>query len=95
MSDRESVRDAGTCLGGFLGMFLGAMLGFAICMKFVVDRANRNDGSVHSNQALLPFLGIMAAGCAGAVAGAVLTRLILVGYTRVFSSPGEKGRGER
>jgi hypothetical protein len=90
MSDRESVRDAGTCLGGFLGMFLGAMLGFAVCMKFVVDKVNRNDGTVHANQALLPFLGVMAAGCIGAVAGAVLVRLGFAAYTRVFSSPGEK-----
>ena len=65
MSDRKSVRDSGTCLGGFLGMFLGAMLGFAACMKFVVGKVNRNDGTVHPNQALLPFLGVMAAGCIG------------------------------
>jgi hypothetical protein len=90
MSNRESVRDAGTCLGGFLGMFLGAMIGFAICMKFVVDKVARNDGTVHSNQALLPFLGVMAAGCIGAVAGALLIRLVLAASTRVFSWPDEK-----
>jgi hypothetical protein len=49
--------DAGTCLGGVLGMFLGAMLGLAVCMKFVVDRAVRNDGAVHANQALLHRFG--------------------------------------
>ena len=90
MSDRESVRDAGTCLGGFLGMFLGAMVGFAICMKFMVDKVARNDGTVDPNQALLPFLGVMAAGCIGAVAGALLIRLAFAAYTRVFSSPSEK-----
>ena len=90
MSDRESVRDAGTCLGGFLGMFLGAMLGFAICMKFVVDRVAREDGTVHSNQALLPFLGVMAGACLGAVAGALLIRLAFAVFTMMFSPPGEK-----
>ena len=44
MSNRGSVRDAATCLGGVLGMFLGAMLGFAVCMQSVVDRVARNDG---------------------------------------------------
>ena len=95
MSDKESVRDAATCLGGFLGMFLGAALGFAICMKFIVDRVARNDGTVHPNQAFLPFVGILAAGCIGAVAGAVLIRLMFGAYTMLFSSPGEKRRGER
>jgi hypothetical protein len=95
MSDKGTVRDACTCLGGFLGMFLGAMLGFAICMKFVVDKVVRNDGTVHTNQALLPFLGVMAAGCIGAVAGALLIRFVFAAYTMVFSSPGEKRRGER
>ena len=65
------MRDAGTCLGGFLGMFLGAMLGFAICMKFAFEKVARNDGTVQPNQAVLPFLGVMAAACVGAVAGAV------------------------
>jgi hypothetical protein len=77
MSNSETVRDAGTCLGGFLGMFLGAMLGFAFCMKYVVDRVDRNDDTVHSSQALLPFLGIMASACIGALAGAVLFRLVI------------------
>jgi hypothetical protein len=94
MNNSESLRDAGTCLGGFLGMFLGAMLGFAICMQFLVDRINHNDGTVYPNQALLPFLGVMAAGCLGAVVGAVLTRLVIVNYARLFSSPAEKRRGE-
>ncbi len=92
MSDRESVRDATTCLGGFLGMFLGAMLGFAVCMKAVVDRAARNDGTVHPNQALLPFLGVMAAACVGAAAGALLIRLAFAVYTMVSPPPGEKKR---
>ena len=91
MSNKESVRDAGTCLGGFLGMFLGAMLGFAICMKFVFDKVARNDGTVQSDQALLPFLGVMAAACIGAVVGALLIRLVFAVYAMVSSSPGEKG----
>ena len=72
-------------------MFLGAMLGFAICMKFVFEKVARNDGTVHSNQALLPFLGVMASACVGAVAGALLIRLVFAVYAKVFSSPGEKG----
>jgi hypothetical protein len=91
MSKQESVRDAVTCLGGVLGMFLGAMLGFAICMMFVVDKVARNDGTVQENQALLPFLGVMAAACIGAVAGALLLRLVLAVVSVVFSSPGGKG----
>jgi hypothetical protein len=75
-------------------MFLGASLGFAVCMKFVVDRAVRNDGTVHQNQALLPFFGIMAAGCVGAVAGALLIRLMFTAYTMVFSSSGEQRGGK-
>jgi hypothetical protein len=90
MSNTESARDAVTCLGGFLGMFLGAMLGFAVCMKFLFERVARDDGTVHSNLALLPFLGIMAAACVGAVAGALAIRLVAAAYARVFSSPGEK-----
>jgi hypothetical protein len=90
MSNNESVRDAGTCLGGFLGMFLGAMLGFAVCMKAVVDRAARNDGTVHSDHALLPFLGVTAAACIGAAAGALVVRLAFAAYTMVFPPPGEK-----
>ncbi|HEY1377105.1 MAG TPA: hypothetical protein VGF55_09945 [Gemmataceae bacterium] len=90
MSNKESVRDAGTCLGGFLGMFLGAMLGFAVCMKAVVDRVNRNDGTVHPDQALLPFLGVMAAACVGAAAGALLVRLAFAAYALMFPPPGEK-----
>lgn len=90
MSNRESVRDAGTCLGGFLGMFLGAMLGFAVCMTFVVDRVARNDGAVYSNQALLPFLGVLAGACIGAVAGALLLRFVYAVYAMASFSPGEK-----
>ena len=54
------------------------------------DKVARNDGTVRSNQALLPFLGVMAAACVGAVAGALLTRLGFAAYTMVFCSPGEK-----
>jgi hypothetical protein len=90
MSNRESARDAGTCLGGFLGLFLGAMLGFAVCMKSAVDRVARNDGAVHPGQALLPFLGVMAAACLGDVAGAALFRLVFAAYTMASSPPGEK-----
>jgi hypothetical protein len=95
MSDKETVRDAGTCLGGFLGMFLGASPGFAICMKLVVDRVKHNDGTVDQNQAVLPFFGVLAAGCVGAGAGAVLIRLAFAVYTMMFPSPGQKRRGER
>ena len=91
MSNKGSVRDAGTCLGGFLGMFLGAMLGFAVCMKSVFDKVARNDGTLQPSQALLPFLGVLAAARTGAVAGALLTRLALAVCATVFSSPGEKG----
>jgi hypothetical protein len=91
MNKKESVRDAVTCLGGFLGMFLGAMLGFGICLKFVVDKVARNDGTVDQNQALLPFLGVVAAACIGAAAGALLIRLVFNVFTIVFSSAGEKG----
>lgn len=90
MSKSESSRDAGTCLGGFLGMFLGSMLGFAICMKFVFRKVASNDGSVQSNQALLPFLGVMAAACVGAVVGALLVRLAFAAYARAMSSPDKK-----
>jgi len=71
-------------------MFLGAMLGFAVCMKAIVDRAARNDGAVHPDQALLPFLGVMAAACVGAVAGALVVRLAFAAYAMAFPPPGEK-----
>ena len=71
-------------------MFLGAMIGFAVCMKAVVDRVARNDGTVHADQALLPFLGVLVAGCVGAAVGALLVRLAFAAYTMVFSKPGEK-----
>jgi hypothetical protein len=90
MSKTESVRDAGTCLGGFLGMFLGGMLGFTICMQSVFGKVARNDGTVHSNQALLPFLGVMAAACIGALAGALVIRLVFTVYAMVLFSPGER-----
>jgi hypothetical protein len=67
------------------------MLGFAICLKFVFDRVARNDGTIQQNQALLPFLGVMAAACIGVVAGALLIRLVFAVFTVVFSSSGEKG----
>jgi hypothetical protein len=89
MGNQKSVRDTGTCLGGFLGMFFGAAIGFAVCMKVVVDRAARIVGTVHSDQAFLPFLGVLAAGCVGAVAGAVLVRLAFAAYAMVLSPPGE------
>jgi hypothetical protein len=91
MSKKESVRDAVTCLGGFLGMFLGALFGFALCMKFVFDKVARNDGTVESDQALRPFLGVMAAGCIGALAGALLIRLLFAGFTMVFPCHAKKG----
>ena len=91
MNKKESVRDAVTCLGGFLGLFLGAMLGFAICMRVLVDKVARNDGTVQQNQALLPFIGVVAAACIGAVAGALLIRVVFAVFTVVFSSPGVKG----
>ena len=90
MNKRESLRDACTCLGGFLGMFLGAMLGFAIGMKFVADKVARNDGTVQSNQALLPFLGVMVAACIGTVTGALLFRFVFAVHAIVFYSPGKK-----
>ncbi len=71
-------------------MFLGAMLGFAVCMKSIVDRAVRNDGTVHPDQALLPFIGVLAAACVGAAAGAVLVRLAFAAYAIVFPPPGER-----
>lgn len=90
MSNSESVRDAGTCLGGFLGLFLGAMLGFAVCMKFLVEKVARNDGTVHANQTLLPFLGVLAAACVGAVAGALAFRLAFAAFAGAFPARGAK-----
>jgi hypothetical protein len=83
MSNEYSVRDAGTCLGGFLGLFLGAMLGFAFCMKYMVQRVANDDGSVHSNQALWPFLGVMTGACVGAVVGALAMRFAFAVYAMV------------
>jgi len=62
-------------------MFLGAILGFAICTRITFDKIARNDGTVHPDQALLPFLGVMAGGCIGAVAGALLIRFLFAVYT--------------
>lgn len=90
MNNQESMRDAATCLGGFLGLFLGAMLGFAFGMKFLVDRAVNEDGSVHSNMALMPFLGVMAIACVGAVLGAVVVRVLYNVGARAFSSRGDQ-----
>ena len=92
MSNRESARDAGACLGGFLGLFLGGILGFGICVRFVYDRIAGNDGTVHSHQALLPFLGVMAGGCIGALAGVALIRLLFAVYAIAFPTPAEKRR---
>ncbi len=91
----ESARDAGTCLGGFLGMFLGGILGFAICTRFVFDKIARNDGTVHSGQALLPFLGVMAGGCVGAVAGALLIRMLFAVSAIVSVAPPNKRGASR
>jgi hypothetical protein len=66
------------------------MLGFAFCMKYIVDKANREDGSAHSNQALAPFLGVMAGSWLGAFVGALLIRLAFAAYSMVFFAPGEK-----
>ena len=92
MSNQESVRDSMTCLGGFLGMFLGAMLGFTICMKFMFNKVANNDGTVQSNQALLPFLGVLACACIGAAAGALLIRLLFAAW--VFFKSGKKGEND-
>ncbi|HEX4591906.1 MAG TPA: hypothetical protein VH120_18350, partial [Gemmataceae bacterium] len=67
-----------------------AAIAFAVCMKVVVDRVARNDGGVHPDQAFLPFLGVLAAGCVGAVAGALLVRLAFAAYATVFSSSRER-----
>src|SRR5688572_15926507 len=92
MSKQESVRDAGMCLGGFLGLFLGGMIGFAVCTKFAFEKIARNDGSVHPNQALLPFLGVMAGACLGATAGVAVMRLAFAVYSFAFPEPAEKPR---
>src|SRR5262245_6452778 len=90
MSNHENVRDTGTCLGGFLGLFLGSMFGFAICTKLIYERIARNDGTVHLNQALLPFLGVLAGGCAGAVVGALVIRLLFWAHTILFNRSADK-----
>ena len=59
-------------------------------IKALVDKVNRDDGSVHQNQALAPFLGVMAGACIGAAAGALLIRLLFAVYAMVFPSPKEK-----
>ena len=92
MNKQESVRDAGMCLGGFLGLFLGGMLGFAVCTQFVYEKIARNDGSQHPNQALLPFLGVMAGACVGAVIGVVAIRLAFAVYSIAFPEPADKSR---
>src|SRR5262245_61064598 len=91
MSNQESVRDAGLCLGGFLGLFFGGMFGFAVCTKLAFEKVARNAGSVHPNQALLPFLGVMAGACIGAIAGVVLIRFLFAVYSILFGSPAEPG----
>ena len=88
--NKESVRDAGTCLGGFLGLFLGGILGFGICVRFLFDRVAHNDGTVHPHQALLPFLGVMAGACVGAVAGVIVIRVLFAVYAIAFHTPAEK-----
>src|SRR5262245_4130792 len=91
MSNKESARDAGMCLGGFLGLFLGAILGFAICAQFALEKIIRNDGSVHPDQALLPFLGVLAGGCVGAAAGVLLFRFAFAAYGLVCNESVAKG----
>ena len=91
MNKKETVRDAVTCLGGFLGLFLGAMLGFALSLRVMVDKIARNDGTVQQNQTLLAFVGVVAAACIGAVAGALLIRLVFAVFTVLFSSRSVKG----
>jgi len=81
MCNSESARDAGLCLGGFLGLFLGGILGFGVCIRFLYARIANNDGTVHPHQALLPFLGVMAGACVGAVAGVLLIRCLFLIYT--------------
>jgi hypothetical protein len=90
MSSKDSARDAGLCLGGFLGLFLGGILGFAICIRFLYDRIATNDGTVHPHQALLPFLGVMAGACVGAAAGVLLMRSLFAVYAIAFMPPADK-----
>jgi len=92
MSKQETVRDAGMCLGGFLGLFFGGMFGFAICTQFAFERVLHNDGSVHPNQALLPFLGVMAGACVGAALGVIAMRLAFAVHSILFCEPAEKPR---
>src|SRR5262245_62127710 len=87
MSNTESARDAGQCLGGFLGLFLGGILGFAFCIRFLYDRIANNDGTVHPHQALIPFLGVMAGACIGAVAGVRLIRILFALYALAPQPP--------
>jgi|SRR6516165_9922186 hypothetical protein len=94
MSNQESSRDAGLCLGGFLGLFLGGILGFAVCIRFLYQRIADKDGTVHAHQALLPFLGVMAGACVGAVAGVVLIRLLFAVFTIASPAPRQKGPKE-
>jgi hypothetical protein len=49
----------------------------------MVQRVANDDGSVHSNQALWPFLGVMAGACVGAVAGALAMRFAFTVYAIV------------
>jgi hypothetical protein len=70
------------------------MLGFAVCMKYVVDRIDRNDDTVHSSQALAPFLGIMAGACLGALIGALLIRVVIAVYAMAFSRGDKHSRNK-
>jgi len=92
MSNTASARDAGLCLGGFLGLFLGGIFGFAICTRFMFDKIARNDGTVHPDQALVPFLGVMAGACVGAVTGVILIRVLFAVYAIAFPPSAEKPR---
>jgi hypothetical protein len=88
--NKESARDVGSCLGGVLGLFLGGILGFGICVRFMFDKIARNDGTVHPNQALVPFLGVMAGACIGAAAGVVLMRVLFAVYSMLSDTATEK-----
>ena len=93
MRDRETVRDVGMFLGGFLGMFLGAMLAFAVVTKIAFDNIARGDGQrADPGLGLPPFAWVVLGGLIGAVAGAILSGVLITTFAAVFcGSPGRKG----